>query len=306
MSKAIQKISSLLPPLKKSLLERGDMPKFPLKSLPEFNRKVWGLRPGLCSIGGRTSQGKTALALQIAWDYASQGFPVVYFSLEMTANTLLERLFCMAKRVDNFELLCGGLSKNLVIANKFTEFEKEVPANLYLVDGIGFDFKELHNAIELFPNPPKVVIVDYIQSIRSSFDERLEINEYLRSFRALALKREFVGIMVSQMNRVATTNEDKRPCLENFKSSGTLEEHSDMCLLLFWGYFYSKDEAKKNNYEIILAKNNSGRTGTHEVIYKPEHYLFTEVGEGVSDEQVDKAKDIFGGSVVREDRAYCD
>jgi replicative DNA helicase len=299
--RSITEIKTLLPVLKKCLEERGETPKFPLNTLPDFNRKIWGLRPGLCSIGGRTSQGKTALALQIAWDYASQGFPVVYFSLEMTANTLLERLFCMSKRVDNFKLLCGGLKTDLEILNKWTEFEKEVPKNLFLVEGIGFDFKELNNAIDLFFPAPKIVIVDYIQSIRSAFDERLEINEYVRQYRALALKRDFVGIMVSQMNRMATTNENKRPGLENFKSSGVLEEHSDLAILLHWDYFYSKDESKKNNYEIILAKNNAGRTGTHEVVYKPEFYLFTEIGEETKNEDMEKTRTIFDGTYVRED-----
>jgi replicative DNA helicase len=55
-----------------------------------------------------------------------------------------------------------------------------------------------------------------------------------------------------------------------------LEEHSDMVLLLYWAWFYTRKPEDKNKYEIIVAKNRNGKTGKHECMYTPEFYLFEE------------------------------
>jgi replicative DNA helicase len=78
------------------------------------------------------------------------------------------------------------------------------------------------------------------------------------------------------MNRQIIDNTDKRPSLENLKSTGVLEEHADMVLMLFWEWFYTRKEEDKNKYEIIVGKNRNGRTGSHKLFYTPEWYLFTE------------------------------
>ena len=90
------------------------------------------------------------------------------------------------------------------------------------------------------------------------------------------VENNIIGILASQVNRQIIDNKDKRPTLENLKSTGVLEEHSDIVMLLYWDYFYTKNEVDKNKYEIVIAKNRNGRTGKHEVWYFPEHYLFEE------------------------------
>ena len=78
------------------------------------------------------------------------------------------------------------------------------------------------------------------------------------------------------MNRQIVNNSDKRPALENLKGTGVLEEHADMVLMLYWEYFYTRDEQKKNDYEVIIGKNRNGRTGKHDMYFVPEYYLFRE------------------------------
>ena len=67
--------------IEKEILSRGDTPKFPITSLPEFNHKVWGMKCGMTVVGARTSNGKSAFAGQLAWDFANQGMPVLFLSL---------------------------------------------------------------------------------------------------------------------------------------------------------------------------------------------------------------------------------
>jgi len=256
------------------------VPKFPLSTISEFNKKIWGFHKGLTVLGARSSMGKSALALQCAWDLADQNVPVLILSLEMDVPSMLERIFCQWTKTDNFDLLTGKLNFNNELQAKWEIFEKWVgKIPLLLTNGIGKSFKEVNHLIELLDPKPSVVIVDYIQGIRQSEKERTELNEYIRNFRQLMIENKMVGILASQMNRQVVDNNDKRPSLENLKSTGVLEEHADVVLMLYWEYFYTRKEEDKNKYEIIVGKNRNGRTGSHELLYIPEYYLFQEITE---------------------------
>jgi replicative DNA helicase len=190
---------------------------------------------------------------------------------------MLERLFCSMMKIDNFDLISDEFNKQEEIRAKwktFKNFMAKVP--LLLTCGIGKNFGEVNNLLERLDPLPKVVIVDYIQGIKQSEKERSELNEYIRNFRQLMLKKDCVGVLASQMNRQIIDNTDKRPSLENLKSTGVLEEHADLVLMLYWEWFYSRKEEDKNKYEIIVGKNRNGRTGSHKLFYTPEWYLFTE------------------------------
>jgi replicative DNA helicase len=149
---------------------------------------------------------------------------------------------------------------------------------LLITNGLGKTFKDVNTIIDLLDPKPRVVIIDYIQGIRQGEKERAELNEYIRNFRQLMVQNNMIGILASQMNRMATANDDKRPALENLKSTGVLEEHADVVFMLHWDYFYTRKEEDKNRYEIIVGKNRNGRTGKHDLWFIPEFYLFCEKG----------------------------
>ena len=107
-----------------------------------------------------------------------------------------------------------------------------------------------------------------------------------------------VGILASQMNRAILDNQDKRPTLENLKSTGVLEEHSDMVLMLYWEYFYTRKEEHKNKYEIIVGKNRNGRTGSHELKFIPDWYLFQET-ETTNTPEVRLCEEVFNAKEVK-------
>lgn len=278
----IKPINEWLSGTKKILSDRGGAPQYPLNTLPDLNSKIWGLHKGLTVIGARSSMGKSALGLQIARDMADSNISVLLLSLEMDVPSMIERLFCQLMKVDNFDMLCGHINTNEVIQAKWSTFENwihRVP--LMITEGLGKTFSDVNEIIQLLDPKPKVVIIDYIQGIKQSEKERAELNEYIRNFRQLMIKNDMIGILASQMNRQTMDNNDKRPSLENLKSTSVLEEHADMVLMLFWEYFYTRDEATKNCYEIIIGKNRNGRTGKHDLWFFPEFYLFAERGTDV-------------------------
>lgn len=272
----LKPISQLLTGVEVELKSRSDEPKLPLASLPTFNRKIWGLKEGLTIIGGRTSQGKSALALQIAHDLADQQKEVLFLSLEMSVESMVERLFCNVMEVDNFDMLTGKLKTEFEYQNKWKTFTGLMKIPLILSCGIGKTFQELNEIISLLEPKPRVIIIDYVQGTKGQKNEREDLNEYIRSFRELCLKNGIAGVLCSQVSRVIFEDGNKEPALANLKGTGVLEEMADTVILLHWQHFYD-EKVNQNTYKVIIAKQRNGRTGEYLLHYKPEYYKFYDV-----------------------------
>ena len=275
--KDIKSVRQNLIGLEKELLSRGDKPEVSLQSLPMLDRAIWGLRKGLTVIAARTSQGKSALALQIGLDTAKQGVETIILSLEMDVESMLERMFCSECKINNYELLSGAFRLNNSHQVKFEHFRKQMSElPLLLTCGIGKTFGEVNQFIEMLNPKPKVIVLDYIQMSKSSFNERTEMAEYIRQFRQLMLENNIRGIVCSQINRQIEKENDYKPRLENLKGTGALEEVADVVMLLHWNYFYTRKEEQKNDFDLFVAKNRFGATGHRKLVYHPEYYMFSE------------------------------
>jgi replicative DNA helicase len=297
----IRIIKDYIPDVQKMLENRGNAPELSLKSMPELNRKLWGIHRGkLILIAARTSNGKSALALQIAWDLAKQNKRVLFLSLEMNSEDMIERLFCNEFSVDNQELLHGKFAQYKTEFELFKSAVETMP--LVISDCVGKTWKEVDELITELDPRPDVLIVDYIQGIRSNRDfQKKDIDDYLLHMREISIRENIAVILCSQINRAAVEEESKEPRLNNLKGSGNLEEVADICILLHWPYKYNPN-LDKGKFKLIVEKNRNGRTGFIDVTYKPEFYRFEDAQEEIKHEAelvVEKAKDIFGGKVVR-------
>ncbi len=284
--------------VKTELEARGDEPDLPITSLSEFNHKIWGLKRGLTVLGGRTSQGKTSMALQMAYDLADQRKEVLFLSLEMTIESLIERLFCNIERIDNFDILTGKLKTEVLYQEKWGSFVKLMDIPLKISCGLGKSFEDINDLIDLLEPKPKVIFIDYIQAIRKGNNERADLDDYIIRFREICLLHNIAGVLVSQNSRKVFDDESKEPSLANLKSTGCLEEAADTVILLFWPHFYNEN-LDRNMYKIIIAKQRNGRIGEHLVNYIPENYKFTELTlqqkEKISQQKItqDRVKEIY-------------
>lgn len=262
----------------KILESRAETPKIQITTLPELNNKLWGLHTKkLTIIGARTSQGKSALALQLAWDVARQKIPTMFLSLEMYEEDVIERLFCVAKKVDNYQLLTG---KFLLYQKQWLEFQEDLKGvPLVITDMIGRTWEDIDKVLSDMTEKPKVIFIDHLQEARGALlkNNKEVIEEYLKKLRQLAILHDFAVVVCSQVNR--SSQEEKggggEPQLHHLKSSGYIEEGADVILLLHWEYHYKKS-GDKNKFVINVAKNRNGRTGWVNVNYFPEYYLFAE------------------------------
>lgn len=262
--------------------KRTGTPEIQIPSLPKLSHNLFGLkRKEFTVLAGRPSNGKSGLALQIAWDVAKQDFQVYFFSREMSEEALIERLFCNLSMVSNQDMLY----KPMDFKDKFEEFRELIKNIKFIItDSIGVNIDNLYQAIEDLPQADMIVL-DYIQTVRGLGKRREVLDDYIFKFKEICNEKNMVGLMVSQINRGSEQTEGKRPQLYQLKETGSLEEAADNCLLVFWEHYY--DSTKPfNDYEITIAKQRNGATGLLRVKFHPQYYRFEEFNNPLVDKIV--------------------
>lgn len=275
--KELQPLSYYRKNIKTNLSSRGMVPEMPILSIPELNDKLWGFqRSKFYIIAARPSHGKSAFSLQIAYDQALQGKRVLFLSLEMTIEDMIERLFCHHAQVNNTEILRGGFGKH---AEAFEEFYNKLESlQLVLSDCIGKETEEIEAIVSKLSIKPDVIVVDHLNAIKNSgFNTKLDIDAYVDYLRTMTKKNNLVTILCCQINRVGQDDKDKTPKLHDLKGSGNLEEAADIVILLHWPFKYktAKDKViKRSDFMAIVAKNRNGPTGYIKLSVNPETYTY--------------------------------
>ena len=264
-----------LPNVEEIFKKRTEQPELRLLTLNSINKITWGIpKKKMTIIAGRTSHGKSNMALNLAYDFAKQKHPVLFLSLEMPSESLVERIFCYDKKVDNAEIMRGKFYKH---KNSFEEFKQDIEtANIPFVlgDMLGRTIEDIDQYLTSLDHKPEAVFIDHLQEISTTGkDDRQSIDKYLRHMRELAIRDNFALVCCSQINRLSQSDDDKRPKLHQLKSSGSIEEMADLVFLLFWEYHHDKTK-NINHFELNVAKNRDGMTGYVDLIYYPEYCRF--------------------------------
>ncbi len=234
-----------------------------------------GLQPSdFILIGARPSMGKTALILNLA-EYIGirNNIPIAIFSLEMSREQLMNRMFAMEARVDLQKLRTGDLSDS--------DWEKLIESagvigksGLIIDDTPGISIGELRSKCRKYKleHNLSLVIIDYLQLMTGNgrTDSRQqEISEISRSLKALAREIHAPVIAISQVNRACETRPDHRPMMSDLRESGSIEQDADVIMFLYRDEYYNKDSDKKGIAEIIIAKQRNGSIGTVNLAWLP-------------------------------------
>lgn len=271
----IKHISSTLTPLleiykslRQEIMDRGQEPKYKI-GLKELDEVLWGVhKKQLLVVGARTSHGKSSFAMHIAKNISDTAERrVVYFSLEMSKEQLLERLLTNHCKIDNLDLRHGKAKESFLANEKtFTFYIKNL--KLLIDDSNGYDFKRMCDVCEVIR--PDFVIIDYIQMVSAKgYRSKLDaIEEYLRGIKQKALDMNFGAIILSQLNRSGTGDEAD---LQHLKHAGAIEEHPDSVLLVSW----NPTEENRYKYTVKVKKQRHGEVGrTIELTFKPQFSYF--------------------------------
>ena len=240
-----------------------------------------GFRGGeLIFVAGRPGMGKTSFALSMALNMAKKGYTTGVLSLEMPKEQLGLRLLCAEAQVDLQKARAGYLGKQdySLLAEAMGVLHK-LP--IYIDDDPNLDILSLRTKCRRLKRDKglDIVFVDYIQLMRSHtrFENRnLELGAMSRGMKALAKELAMPVVALSQLSRNPERRREKdaRPQLSDLRESGNLEQDADLVLMIYREELVKKDTDKKNQAEIIIAKQRNGPTGNFHVAFIKELALF--------------------------------
>ena len=246
----------------------------------DLDNKTLGFLPGqLVVVAARPAMGKSAFALNLLTNAAlKSNKSVVYFSLEMGKEELVNRILAAEAMVDSNKIRSGKLEDEdwISLTNASGVLSE---AKIILDDSAGFSPIELRARCRKLKMEHDIglVVIDYLQLMdasKSNASRQADISEISRSLKVLAREIGVPIIALSQLSRAPEQRPDHRPMLSDLRESGSIEQDADMVMFLYRDDYYNPETDKKNVAEVILAKNRAGSTGTVELLWLGQYTKF--------------------------------
>lgn len=237
---------------------------------PDLDNLLAGLQKSdLIILAARPSMGKTTFALDIARNVALSGVPVGIFSLEMSAQQLVQRMLSAESRVDAWSIRTGhGLS-----SAHFTTLQEAASrlqkAPIYIDDQAGNSIVKMRSVARRLKSEHGLglIVVDYLQLMTTSknYDNMVnQITEVSRSLKQLARELDVPVLALSQLSRAVETRGGK-PRLSDLRDSGSIEQDADLVMFIHRDDRY-KDE-KDNITDILIEKHRNGAVGSVQLMF---------------------------------------
>ena len=249
----------------------------------------------LIILAARPAVGKTAFALNIAQNVGTKtDRSVAIFSLEMGAESLVNRMLCAEGSIEASHLRTGQLSeeewRNLIVAMGSLS-----NASIYIDDTPGIKISEIRARCRKLAQEKGnlgLILIDYLQLIEGTGREnrQQEVSEISRQLKKLAKELKVPVIALSQLSRGVEQRQDKRPVLSDIRESGSIEQDADIVAFLYRDDYYQREgdeedggeEPQNNNViEVIIEKNRSGARGTVELLFIKEYNKFSSLSPRV-------------------------
>lgn len=244
----------------------------------------------LIILAARPAVGKTAFALNIAQNIGTKtDKTVAIFSLEMGAESLVNRMLCAEGSIDASNLRTGNLSEeewqNLIVA--MGSLSK---ASIYIDDTPGIRVAEIRakcRRLKQEKGELGLILIDYLQLIEGTGREsrQQEVSEISRQLKKLAKELDVPVMALSQLSRGVEQRQDKRPVLSDIRESGSIEQDADIVAFLYRDDYYDREEGddeeeadmagQDNIVEVIIEKNRSGARGTVKLLFIKEYNKFS-------------------------------
>lgn len=275
-------VQNALEKIELSSHSKGNVTGIPTGFL-DLDYKTAGMQPSdLVLIAARPSMGKTAFVLNIAQHVAfKENECVAIFSLEMSKEQLVNRLFSLESKVDSQHIRTGSLNDS--------EWEKLIESasligssNLIIDDTPGISISELRSKCRKYKleHDLKMIIIDYLQLMSGSGkgdSRQQEISDISRSLKSLARELGVPVIALSQLSRAVEQRPDHRPMLSDLRESGAIEQDADVVMFIYRDDYYNKDTELKGIAEIIIAKQRNGPIGTVNLVWLPNYTQFANI-----------------------------
>jgi len=240
----------------------------------------------LIILAARPSMGKTAFALDIARNVAvRQKIPVGVFSLEMSAQQLVDRLLAAEAHVDSWKLRTGRLSNDDEFRRISDAMGKISQAPLFIDDESSNNIMQMRAMARRLQaeHGLGLLIVDYLQLMvpRTKTDNLVQqMTEISRSLKGLARELDVPVLALSQLSRAVESRHPPIPKLHDLRDSGSIEQDADVVAFIYREGRYKEDTDRENIAEILIEKHRNGPTGKIELFFNPQKVSFSSIEKG--------------------------
>ena len=248
----------------------------------DLDEKTAGLqRSDLIIVAGRPSMGKTSFAMNLAEHAALHGqAPVVVFSMEMPADSLILRMLSSIGRINQSKIRTGKLEE--ADWPKLSAAVSKLKDRPLLIDDTpALSPTEIRSRVRRIAREHDgsigMIMVDYLQLMRVTGHQEgrvAEISEISRSLKAIAREFDCPVIALSQLNRTLEQRPNKRPVNSDLRESGAIEQDADVILFIYRDEVYNEDSPDKGVAEIIIGKQRNGPIGTVRLAFVGEYTRF--------------------------------
>lgn len=248
----------------------------------DFDRITTGLHEdNLIIIAARPAMGKTAFALNIAQNVAKNSDKAVaIFSLEMGAESLVERMLSAEGLIPSYHVRTGNLTES-EWRRMISAQERLARGKIFIDDTAGIRISEIRSKAKRLAQENGglgLIVIDYLQLIegRGRENRQQEVSEISRQLKIIAKELKVPVIALSQLSRGVDQRNDKRPILSDLRESGSIEQDADIVAFLYREAYYKRDEQEEpdNVTELILEKNRHGSLGTVQLYFLKEYAKF--------------------------------
>lgn len=266
----------------------------------DLDRLTNGLQPSdLIILAGRPGMGKSAFALTLAANSSfNYGKHVAFFSLEMGAEQLMQRILCSMAGIELSRFRANRLNRDEYsklpgVASRIMQTN-----TLYVDDNLDLGIMELLSKCRSLKRKAglDLVIVDYLQLMKTGREENraVAVGAISRGLKILAKDLKIPVIALAQLSRKTEDRADSarggktRPQLSDLRESGSIEQDADMVWFIERPFYRSHDEADKNKAQLLVAKHRNGSTADIDLTWVPqytrfENYVAEEEGAGMAD-----------------------
>lgn len=261
-----------------------DQRKTVLTGFPTLDKMLGGLKPQTMHvISGRAGMGKTAFALNVAFNMARRGSKVAFFSLEMSDIEVTLRLLSSLSGYSTNELQSHFGTRHIDTNRVLDAIEQLYELDLH-VDATGIittqDILSKCKTIKATKGLD-VVIVDYLnllKPVNSNANRVNEVSEITRHLKLMSKDLDVPVIALTQTNRGVEHRDDKRPSLADLRESGSIEQDADSVIFLYRESYYNDQAIPQaiEEAEILVRKNRHGKTGIVPVLWRSETTTFIE------------------------------
>src|SRR5215831_18393098 len=242
-----------------------------------------GLHPGqMITLAGRPGSGKSTLALDFARSAAiKHRKPTVLFSLEMGKLELMMRLLSAEALVPLRNMRSGHMADQdwARLARRAGDLAEAPP---FLDDSPNLTMMEIRAKARRLRqrHDLQLIVIDYLQLMTSGKrveSRQQEVSEFSRAIKLLAKELDVPVVALSQLNRGPEQRTDKRPMLADLRESGSIEQDSDVVLLVHREDMYERESPRAGEADLIIAKHRNGPTATVAVSFQGHYSRFSDM-----------------------------